>query len=78
MYWFGGTNGLLRFIHPTGNRRGAVWYRMGDKAHPLSYNRIRHIYEDKEQQLWIATDGGINRYDYTTQEEFVHYNIIDS
>lgn len=77
MYWFGGTNGLLRFIHPTGNRHEAVWYRMGDKAHPLSHNRIRHIYEDKEQQLWIATDGSINRYDYTTQE-FVHYNIIDS
>ena len=39
--------------------------------------RIRHIYEDKEQQLWIATDGSINRYDYATRQ-FVHYNIVDS
>lgn len=76
-YWFGGTNGLLRFIQPTGNRHDALWYRMGDKAYPLSHNRIRHIYEDKEQQLWIATDGSINRYDYGSRQ-FIHYNIIDS
>lgn len=76
-YWFGGTNGLLRFIHPSGTNHEAAWYRMGDKTHPLSHNRIRHIYEDKEQQLWIATDGSINRYDYATQQ-FIHYNIIDS
>lgn len=76
-YWFGGTNGLIRFVHPTGIRHEAVWYRMGDKIHPLSHNRIRHIYEDKEQQLWIATDGSINRYNYATRQ-FVHYHIIDS
>lgn len=76
-YWFGGTNGLLRFVQPTGNRHDAIWYRMGDKAYPLSHNRIRHIYEDKEQQLWIATDGSINRYDYDSHQ-FAHYNIVDS
>ena len=43
----------------------------------MSHNRIRHIYEDREQQLWIATDGSINRYDYKTHQ-FVHYNIVDS
>lgn len=76
-YWFGGTNGVIRFTNPTGNKHDAVWYRMGDKHHPLSHNRIRHIYEDREQQLWIATDGSINRYDYKTHQ-FVHYNIVDS
>ena len=76
-YWFGGTNGIIRFNNPTGNSHDAVWYRMGDKKHPLSHNRIRHIYEDKEQHLWIATDGSINRYDYKTRQ-FVHYNIVDS
>ena len=50
---------------------------MGDKTYPLSHNRIRHIYEDKEQQLWIATDGSINRYDYATRQ-FIHYNIVDN
>lgn len=76
-YWFGGTNGLIRFVQPTGNKHDAIWYRMGDKSYPLSHNRVRHIYEDKEQQLWIATDGSINRYNYDTRQ-FVHYNIVDS
>lgn len=76
-YWFGGTNGVIRFTRPAGNKHDAIWYRMGDKNHPLSHNRIRHIYEDREQQLWIATDGSINRYDYNTHQ-FVHYNIVDS
>ena len=76
-YWFGGTNGLIRFTDPAGDKHNAIWYRMGDKTYPLSHNRIRHIYEDKEQQLWIATDGSINRYDYATRQ-FVHYNIVDS
>ena len=76
-YWFGGTNGVIRFTNPTGNKHDAIWYRMGDKDYPLSHNRIRHIYEDREQQLWIATDGSINRYDYNTHQ-FVHYNIVDN
>lgn len=33
--------------------------------------------KNKEQQLWIATDGSINRYNYATRQ-FVHYNIVDS
>ena len=76
-YWFGGANGLIRFTDPAGERHDAIWYRMGDKTYPLSHNRIRHIYEDKEQQLWIATDGSINRYDYATRQ-FIHYNIVDN
>ena len=75
-YWFGGTNGLLRFVQPTGTKHDAIWYRMGDQTYPLSHNRIRHIYEDSEQQLWIATDGSIHRYNYTSKQ-FVHYNITD-
>ena len=35
------------------------------------------MYKRQEQQLWIATDGSINRYDYNTHQ-FVHYNIVDS
>lgn len=76
-YWFGGSNGLICFTDRSGDKRNALWYRMGDKSYPLSHNRIRHIYEDKEQQLWIATDGSINRYDYATRQ-FAHYNIVDS
>lgn len=76
-YWFGGTNGLIRFNDPTGSEHNANWYKMGDRTYPLPHSRIRHIYEDKEYQLWIATDGSINRYDYNTRQ-FQHYNIVDS
>lgn len=72
--WFGGTNGLI--VVQT-DKKGYLWYKMGDKAHPISHNRIRSIYEDRQQNLWIATDGSINRYDYT-KKQFVHYAITDS
>lgn len=76
-YWFGGTNGLIRFTNPSGGRQEVVWYKMGDKQHPLSHNRVRCIYEDREHNLWIATDGSISRYDYKA-ERFIHYSIVDS
>lgn len=76
LYWFGGTNGLIRFTNPEGNQHEAIWYKMGNETYPLPHNRIRHIYEDKQHQLWIATDGSINRYDYASRQ-FVHYNIVD-
>lgn len=76
-FWFGGTNGLIRFSSTTDKKSTAAWYKMGDKSYSLPHSRIRHIYEDKEHQLWIATDGSINRYDYHTQQ-FIHYNIVDS
>ena len=76
-YWFGGTNGLIRFNSITGNQSNVAWYKMGDKDHPLTHSRIRHIYEDKDSMLWIATDGSLNRYDYSTRQ-FIHYNIVDS
>lgn len=76
-YWFGGTNGLIRFTDPTGTGNETQWYKMGDAQSPLAHNRIRHIYEDKQQNLWIATDGSIHRYDYG-KRQFIHYNIVDS
>ena len=48
---------------------------MGDKHHPLSHNRIRHIYEDREQQLWIATDGSIDVYKRQIREICAHFEI---
>lgn len=76
-YWFGGTNGLICFNGISGGKQEAIWYKMGNMQYPLPHNRLRDIYEDKEHQLWIATDGSINRYDYATKQ-FVHYNIVDS
>lgn len=76
-YWFGGTNGLIRFTDPLGEGQNSIWYKMGDPKYPLSHNRVRHLYEDREQQLWVATDGGISRYN-PESKQFVHYNIVDS
>lgn len=76
-FWFGGTNGIIRIDKLNGERSNATWYNMGDKKYPIPHGRIRHIYEDKESDLWIATDGSINRYNYDTGQ-FVHYNILDS
>lgn len=76
-YWFGGTNGLIQFINPTGTEHHTLWHKIGDPHHPLPHNRIRHIYEDRDKQLWIATDGSINRYD-RARKRFLPYNIVDS
>lgn len=76
-YWFGGSNGIIRSGHPAGNMPDATWYKMGDPQHNLAHNRIRHIYEDRNRELWIATDGSVNRYNYANGQ-FIHYNIVDS
>jgi ligand-binding sensor domain-containing protein/AraC-like DNA-binding protein len=76
-YWMGGTNGLIRFTRPGGKAGDALWYRMGDDQYALPHNRVRHIYEDSDRQLWIATDGSIARYDYGSRR-FTTYHITDS
>lgn len=76
-YWFGGTNGLIRFTCPMGDEQDVAWYKMGDRTYPLSHNRVRHLYEDRDRQLWVATDGSISRYD-PIKHQFIHYNIVDS
>lgn len=73
-FWLGGTNGAIVLENDFTNHQ---WYKMGDKANPISHNRIRDFYEDKQQNLWVATDGSINRYDYK-RKQFIHYSITDS
>lgn len=68
--WLGGSNGLICWDPATGNHR---WWKAGE--HSLSHNKVRFLYEDS-LSLWIATDGGLNRYDYPTGK-IVHYTIRD-
>ena len=76
-YWFGGSNGIIRVSQTNGEWTNPIWYSTENSKYPLHHGRIRHIYEDRDSDLWIATDGSVNRYDYQSQQ-FVQYNIVDS
>ena len=76
-YWLGGENGL---VHIAAREKGykATWFRQDLEENHLKHNRIRHIYEDASRDIWIASDGGIGKYDRAT-EKFNFFNIqIDS
>ena len=75
-FWMGGTNGLI-FAPSLDSPASSIWYRMSDARFPISHNRIRHIYEDKDGNLWIASDGSIGRYNYR-EKQFIHYSLVDS
>jgi signal transduction histidine kinase/CheY-like chemotaxis protein/AraC-like DNA-binding protein/streptogramin lyase len=76
-YWLGGSNGIIRVNQHNGEWVNPIWYNTEDPQHLLPHGRIRHIYEDRDSDLWIATDGSVNRYDYQGGR-FIQYNIIDS
>lgn len=56
--WFGGLDGLVRY---DGYNYEIFLNSPGDDT-SLSNNVVWDIYEDHQQQLWIATDRGLNRY----------------
>lgn len=67
-WWLGGTNGLIW--------QGVLWYKQNNKYYPLTHNRVRKIYEDKDGNLWTCTDHGINLLDRTSQQmqNFIVYD----
>ena len=67
-WWYGGTNGLIW--------RGNAWYKQNNKNYPLTHNRVRKIYEDKEGDLWVCTDHGINLLNRASQQmmNFIVYD----
>lgn len=68
--WLGGSNGLIRWNPVSGERE---WLKAGPRS--LSHNKVRFLYEDS-LSLWIATDGGLNRYDYGSRQ-LARYTIRD-
>lgn len=71
-HWMGGENGL---IHINGAAPYEVeWFRQDSDGFPLRHNRIRHIYEDSSNDIWIASDGGVGRYD-RGKRKFEFYRI---
>lgn len=73
-YWWGGNNGLA-YYNPAKNK--SLWFKMNQGKHSISHNRVRWIYEDWDNDLWIATDGGINKFNYAT-DTFENFQIVDS
>jgi len=65
--WIGTVDsGLLRYIQTT---KKFIHYQhnVGDRL-KISSNAIKNIYQDSEQNIWIATDNGLSIYNYNTNE----------
>lgn len=66
--WLGGDNGM---IHITA---GATrWFKVGNG---LKKSTIRRIYEDRDRQIWIATDAGIAWYN-PQRDAFRYFTVKD-
>ena len=71
-WWMGGTNGLIHYaegvrVQGTASEyQNVVWYKQNNPSAPLAHNRVRKIYEDREGDVWICTDHGINLYQKST------------
>ncbi len=72
--WLGGTNGLIKIDKKKGK---TTWYQQNNKHYPLPHNKVRHIFEDSDGDIWISTDGSICRYNQKT-EQFDRYQVEDT
>ncbi|MFL6672390.1 MAG: two-component regulator propeller domain-containing protein [Massilia sp.] len=71
--WFGSQNGLSRF---DGYRFTNYRNTVGDPR-TLANNWVRVLLVDRKGRLWVGTDGGVDRYEPSTQT-FVHYLPAES
>ena len=73
-YWFGGKNGLIHIGNDTVGK--ADWFRQDSDNHHLNHNRVRYIFEDSGSDIWIASDGGVGKYN-RRKGSFTYYDIND-
>lgn len=74
-YWLGGENGLIH-LEQQGDSYKVRWFHVGDQQYSLPHNRIRSVYEDRDRNIWITTDGGVSGFDRGSGR-FNHYSIVD-
>ena len=67
--WFGTRNGLNRYD----GTRITVFRNDIHNIKSISDNLVRDIHEDKQKNLWIATNRGLDRFVSDT-ETFEHYS----
>ena len=70
--WLGGPNGIIRTAD-----EGTEWFLPGSANSGLSHNRIRDIFQDRNGTIWVATDGGLNRFD-KGRHRFESFHIEDA
>lgn len=74
--WLGGSRGLIKLKTDMQGNNIRRWYQMSSKESSLPHNRIRALYEDSRQYLWVASDGGLLRYN-PMNEQFISYFFDD-
>lgn len=70
--WLGGTDGLARYDGYTFE----VFHNKQADAGSISSNAVWAIAEDGRGDLWIATDGGLNRFN-RTNKQFERFQHVD-
>lgn len=73
--WMGGESGLV-VADSLGGGSHVVRYSVESAAHPLRHNRIKKIYEDRDGDVWIASDGGIARLNEATRQ-FEYFTVTN-
>ncbi|HLP36438.1 ligand-binding sensor domain-containing protein [Lacibacter sp.] len=73
--WFGSIDGIVRF-DPLANEY-KEWNNRENKAAALHYNSIRGLLCDDENNIWIATGKGINKY-LQKENRMIFYSMADS
>jgi ligand-binding sensor domain-containing protein/serine phosphatase RsbU (regulator of sigma subunit) len=67
-------------ITPAGKGRG--YWRTIDSTNGLAENRVFSVYQDREENLWFGTEGGVSRYDgdsfinFTIQNGLAHNTVL--
>ena len=71
MMWLGGTNGLIGYNAHHGfmpdEKGNLAWFRQTSTNHYMSHNRVRRVYADREGNVIVCTDHGLNIYNPQTR-----------
>lgn len=70
--WLGGPNGIIRTADEE-----TEWFLPGNANSGLSHNRIRDIFQAHNGTVWVATDGGLNRFN-KRRHRFESFHIEDA
>ena len=58
-YWMGGSNGLICIENLGKENQTVRWYTIDSDHYPIPHNRIRSVFANSRQQVWVGGDGGL-------------------